>query len=427
MSSKFSKAFAIVSKKGKNAVYVLFSKTLNKGIGMISTMVITRVLTQVQYGIWTYAFNIFGYLELLSGLGLAAGAYQFGMENHGKNEEFKYYKYCLRKGIIINGVISALSISILLFIELPIKESKPYTIALCPLLILTYILLVLEYIFLSENRIAEYAKVLNINTILNAAGICLGSIIGIEGIVIGKYIAVIISIVQILIKLRKELNQIVKSSMFRFSEVKDLWHYSLFTGASAALNLLLYLLDITMIGSLMADAEQLSLYKVGTLIPSALSFIPNSVVTAYLPQIVYNRDNPIWIKKNVKKMYVGMAFLNICLCVFLYLLAPYIISFTSGLKYLPAVPVFRILIIGYGISGTFRTVSINLLAGFRKVNYNLFVSIVSGMLDIILNYILIKKYQMMGASYATLLVEIVTSILAFGYLIYYVNNGEKHV
>ena len=427
MGNRISKTLVTVSRKGKNALQVLISKTLNKGIGMISTMVITRVLTQTQYGIWSYAFNLFGYLELLSGFGLAAGAYQFGMENHGKDEEFRYYKYCLRNGIIINGIIAALSISVLFFIELPIRESKVYTMGLSPLLILTYILLVLEYIFLSENRIAEYAKVLNINTILNAGGICLGSFFGIEGIVIGKYIAAIISIVQILLKLRKELKKIVKSAMFRFVEVKDLWHYSIFTGASAALNLLLYLLDITMIGSLMANAEQLSLYKVGTLIPSALSFIPNSVVTAYLPKIVYNRNDSGWIRKNVKKLYIGMGILNLFLCISLYLLAPYIIGFTSGQKYLPAVPVFRILIVGYGISGTFRTVSINLLAGFRKVNYNLFVSVISGILDILLNYFLITKYQMIGASYATLLVEIVTSVLAFGYLMYYVNNGEKYV
>ena len=60
--------------------------------------------------------------------------------------------------------------------------------------------------------------------------------------------------------------------------------------------------------------------------------------------------------------------------------------------------------------------STNILAGLRKVNLNLIVSISSILADIILNYIFIQRFQAIGAAYATLSVEIITAILAFSFL-----------
>lgn len=406
-------------------IFMLFSNVLNKGLGLISTIVITRFFTQSEYGIWSCTLNIYGYIELLSGFGLAAGAYQFGMEVHGTVTEYKYYKYCLKNGVIINGIIIAFSMLLLFFFELPIVESKIYAIAICPLLIFSYILIVLEYIFLSENRIIEYAKVLNINTFFNVICVCIGSTFGIKGVIIGQYIAIVLSLLQVTYKLRNELLLIFKVNLFRFKEVVDMWHYSIFNGISSALNMLLYLVDITMVATITSSAEQISIYKVATLIPTALCFIPQSIITANLPRIVYNRSDKCWQKKHLKKLYTRLALLNFCICLFICLFAPFIIKIIFGEKYLSAIPVFMVLIVGFGISGTFRIPTLNFLAGFRRVNFNLFISITSVILNIILNYFLIANYQIIGAAYSTLIIQIVTSLLALCYLICYLNCGEK--
>ena len=60
---------------------MLTANVLNKVVAMVSNMVITRVLTKPEYGIWSYVLNIYSYVGLLTGLGLLSGAFQFGAEN----------------------------------------------------------------------------------------------------------------------------------------------------------------------------------------------------------------------------------------------------------------------------------------------------------------------------------------------------------
>ena len=94
-----------------------------------------------------------------------------------------------------------------------------------------------------------------------------------------------------------------------------------------------------MIANLIKDPILVAVYKVATIIPVALSFIPNSIVVALLPNIVQNRNNIPWLKKNIKKMFLGMGLFNLVLCCGLYLFAPIVIAVMSGKQYLSAVPI----------------------------------------------------------------------------------------
>jgi len=420
-----SKIRSIFEQLKTGVLQMLSANVLNKVISMLSNMVITRLLSQFQFGVWSYALNIYSYLELITGFGLAEGAYQFSAENHGTSKEFSYVKFCLKYGLIIDTFISGVGILILSLQTLSIPESKPYAMGICPLLLLTYIMNVNMYVLLGENRVPEYASITNINTVLNAILTCVGAIFGVTGILIGRYLAVLVSLIQISIKMKPEIKKIRSSEKIKLSDSKPIWHYSLYNGASSALNRVLYILDITMVGSMIGSAEQVAIYKIGTLIPTALGFIPSSVINAYLPRIIYHRNDSEWLQKNVKKIYFGVGILNIIICSILYVLAPYVITIISGQKYIVSVPIFRILIIGYGISGTFRTLSTNILAGLRRVTYNLLLSITSGCCDIAFNYFFISRIGTIGAAYATLGVEIVSSIMGISYAIYIIFFKDK--
>ena len=103
--------------------------------------------------------------------------------------------------------------------------------------------------------------------------------------------------------------------------------------------------------------------------------------------------------------------------------SPFIIRIISGEKYLASVPVLRVLTLGYFCSGTFRNLSLNLLAAFRRVHFGLFIAILTCVLDIGLNYYFIKGFGMIGAAYATFLVDIITAIISFGYVVYLLRKG----
>lgn len=406
-------------------IQLMGANVVNKVITMMSNMVITRLLSQYEFGIWSYVLNIYSYLELLSGLGLLSGAFQFGAEYHGKEDEFHFYRYCLKYGVIIDSVIVGIFLITSLFTQFSIAGTASYIRAYIPLIIITYSFNLLLTIFRCENRIKEYAKILNINTMLIAVGTCIGALAGVTGIVTGRYIAYGFALAQILFHSRKELKKIFRAKKLRPIQSKELWRYSLFTGVSTVLNQLIYLLDVSVVAVLITDAAEIAVYKCATLIPNALVFIPNSIIICVLPTIIQNRNDIVWLKKYIKKIYVYTGALNLLIGGMLIIISPFVITVIAGKGYTTSVPILRILLLDFIISGTFRTISTNVLAAMKRVSYNLFLSIVSGVCNIVFDFVFVKRFGAIGAAYATLGVVIVASILSFGYLIIIVRGKSR--
>ena len=364
---------------------MMSASVLNKVVSLISNVLVTRLLSVQEYGLWSFVQNQYSYLVLISGFGLLSGAFQFGTENRNQKEEFEYYSYCLKNGLLINSVLLLICFILSFWMDFSLEGVQGYLRVYLPILLLEYILNLLLTVLRCENRIPEYARILNLNTVLIALGTCVGALWGITGIIVGKYLSYLFSIAQVVKKTRTESKKIKAAQRIRWPQTRSLWHYSLFVGASSAMNCLIYLMDISMIANLIKDPILVAVYKVAAIIPVALSFIPNSIVVALLPNIVQNRNNIPWLKKIIKKMFLGMGLFNLVLCCGLYLFAPIVIAVMSGKQYLSAVPIFRILMAGYFFEGTFRLLSTNILAGLRCVNYGLFVSITSAVIDIVFN------------------------------------------
>ena len=402
----------------------LSANAINKIVGMISSMVITRLLTPKEYGIWSYTLNIYSYLTLVTGFGLISGALQFGTENHGEGDAFKYYRYCIKNGLLIDTILIFIVGLGICFFTLPIEGAKQYVVAILPILLFEYTLVIGQSVLRSQNRIKEYANVLNFNTITIAIGTCGGAIYGVNGVLAGRYLANIISFIYETRLLKNDVLEIKQADFLKNQEKRQLWRYSLYTGASSAMNCLVYSLDITFIAALIKDATEVGIYRVGTLIPNALQFIPSSVVVAILPTIIYNRNDIQWVRTNVKKVFLGLTVCNVIISGAVIFLSPLIIRIVSGSKYIASVPVLRILTLGYFFSGTFRGLSVNLLAAFRRVKFGLFISVVSCITDFVFNYFCIMKYGMIGAAYATFLVDIITAAISFVYVVVLLKKGS---
>ncbi len=404
----------------KGLVQMLGANALNKIITMVSGMVITRVLSKEVYGEWSIVLNIYSYFNLVSALGLTNGAFQFGAENQKTSKEYDYCSYCLRKGILINAVLVLFGLIYANIHEFSITGTGIFLAIYIPMLMLEYFMNSLLVILRCENRIKEYARVLNINTVLFAVGTCGGAFFGIIGVITGRYIAYTTSILILIRKMRPELNKIRKAESLSKLETVALWKFSLISCLSAAMNSLLYLIDVTMVTNLMVSAEQTAVYKVATIIPNSLNFIPSSIMVVILPTLIANNKNDKWLKSHIPKYYFALGALNAFVLLISIVGAPLIIRIISGNKYVSSVPPFRILMIGYAISSTFRIMSANILFGMKKVSVNMLVNIIAGLSDIALNMYMIPKHGMNGAAIATVLSEIIASILAFGAVLYYI-------
>ena len=426
MLDRFKQESRIIIERLRQGILQVFTaNVINKIIVMVSNMVITRVLTKPEYGVWSFVLNIYSYASLITGLGLATGAFQFGAENRGNEKEFSFYKYCLSIGLIANSIISLGFICSSFLIDFSIEGSTPYIRAYVPIILLEYTVEILLTILRCQSRMTEYARVLNINTILVAGLTCLGALCGVGGVIVGKYVAAILSISYLVYIARPEIKKIISSNWVSGQQKKELWHYSFFTGLSSTLNRMLYLIDVSMIASLIKSATDVANYKVATLIPNSLTFIPSSVIIVVLPNIIAHNRDFTWLRKNVKKTYLCLFVLNVIIGIVLTAFAPLIINILSGSQYADSIKPFRILVFGYVIAGTFRYLSTNILAGLRRVVFNLIISLLTGIADIILNYFLIRIWGMNGAAYATLSVEILASVISFGFVVFVLKNKKE--
>ena len=119
-----------------------------------------------------------------------------------------------------------------------------------------------------------------------------------------------------------------------------------------------------------------------------------------------------------------MAILCGSISIILILFSRVAIQVLWGSQYLDGVPVFRVLALSFFFLGTFRSTSTNILQALGKIKFNLYVSVIAGVANIVLDYFFINHYGIMGAAIATLLVTVLASVISFPYLVWSLNASE---
>ena len=400
----------------KGFFHIIGSNILNKIMQFCSGIFIVRVLTKEEFGVFTYAQNLLAFFLLINGLGISNGFLQYGSRNID-NEELKnsIANYSLKYGVGINFLISFLIIIYSIFGKFKVEEAR---IIFRMMLFFPIIALVIEMIqiYLRINlKNKEMAKISNLNTFFNLIGMLLGSYVyGIIGLVIGKYIGNLIS----LFNCCKYLKNILSKTILNISQElkKEIIKFSIIAVFNNGIAQLLYIIDIFLIGIIMADKNIIASYKTATLIPFALNFIPLSVMAYLYPYIAKNIENKVILRKYLKQLLIYLGGVNLIISIVLILFSSLIITIIFGKNYLDSKNIFIILSIGYFIAGTFRIPFGNMLAAMGKLKCNFYTTLFSGILNIILDIIFIKKYGSIGAAVATVSIFIFSSILG-GYFI----------
>jgi O-antigen/teichoic acid export membrane protein len=415
-------------KKYKDAIKKLFNKgffhvagsnILNRLITAITNILIARFLGKYDYGVFGAAYNIYSIFIIFSGLGMTGAILVYCSENRTNDKKKAYYKYGLISGFIAS---IALSLGMLLygaFTTIGIIESHRYIILLSMLPLLDYVMQYFLVIFRSQKQNEQYAKYINVASFSYLVLGCVGARFwGITGTILGRYISYLIVIV-VTIKPILPYVKVEASEHIRLGKkkTKELWSFSIKNGISSALNQILYLIDVALISALILDAEVVASYKVAILIPEGLSFIPSSLMIFLVPIIAEHNTDGKWLRQNTKKIILYSGIMNVLISVVLFFLAPYIICLLWGSEYLDSVPCFRILAINYFFMATFRMPCTNILAVLHKVNFNLWLGIAAGILDIVLDYVLIINLGAVGAALATISTVLFISFISVPYLI----------
>ena len=405
--------------------YVFGSSILNKVITFISTTLLVRIVSKTEYGSFSFAWNIFSFILLFSGFGIESGSMQVLSENEEDQYKFNgFYQYGLRTGMKFNVLLAFITIVIALFINLPINGSNEI------LLILSFLPegMFIYGMQISFLRSLKENKKFSALSIINTVTLMLFSLLGARifkarGMAFAYYFANIITIVFGTRYLRVPFISTGYKNINNYDK-RDLLSISGISMINNGLAQILYLSDVFIVGIVMTNNSSVATYKVATTIPTALTFIPTSIVIFIYPYFASHRKDTEWCLSKFKQTIFAVGAFNIIITLILLLLAPQIIIFVFGKQYSDAIYPFRILVISYLFQGTFRVISGNLLITQRKLLFNTIEGIISGLINIIADYFFISYYGLIGAAYATLIVMILSGIFCTTYLLYTLKKAK---
>ena len=396
--------------------HIFSSSVINKILTFLSNIIVVRLISKLDYGVFVYADNIVSMILIATGMGLVSGTFQLCSEKKDEEKD-EIFKYGSAIGIKFNIILSIILVFISQFASMKFDSAGEYLLLLSINPILLIIFDFQQIYFRSKMENKKYAMISSLNTFLVVMGAIVGVILAsVNGMIIGRNTAYLVTIIFVFYK----LNVPIRLSRGHISkeDKKALFKISIISMLNNGMSQLLYLLDIFLLGLILADESVIASYKVATVIPTAMAFIPSAIVTYIYPYFAANKDNKKWCLKNYYKLIKYFGGVNLVLTIVMIIFAELIVIFVYGAKYVDSALCFRILAISYFFSGTFRMISGNLLVTQRRLGFNLMVNIVSGSLNIVGNIILIPTLESLGAAITTLMVVVVSSMLSTIYYIY---------
>lgn len=398
--------------------HIFGSSAINKIIAFLSSFILIRILTKSEYGIFTYAWNIYCIVLVLSGMGMDSAVLQVMSERSGDEEYGKSASsFGLKVGFLVNIFLSLVILFIGLFAKLKIEAARPLLIMLCALPPLQLIFNMSSVYLRASRKNKEYSRLM----VLNSLSVLIMSVAGAvllheAGMVVGQYAAYTVSVVLCVFCFKSVCLRSDKP--FPKEERSPLFRIAIISMINNSLSQLMYLLDVFVLGIVDPQETLLASYKVATVIPTALTFIPSSLVIYVYPYFAEHKDDKKWCLDHYKKLLLGFGAFNLLVSGCLVLFAPLIIRLVFGAQYLDCLPVFRLLSINYFFSGTFRIISGNLLVTQRKLKFNLLIAIITSSLNVVFDFLFITWWGSIGAAVVTMTVVLISSVMSTAYLIH---------
>lgn len=392
--------------------HIFGANIVNKVVAFATNIVIVWFLAKDDYGVFSYANNIYSFMALVTGFGLLTGMFQLCSERRPQAEKDAVLWYSFSRGVLIDLILAFVFFVLGVTLVLPIEQAGFYLAMLSPLLVMDYGFQFASVALRSKRENKKFAYLQTINTVCYFAFGCLGAFaLGIVGTIAGRYIAYGISLIASVGFLKLANSSL--SSRFKLSASlkRDLWGYSIPTQLSSAINQMTFLLDVFLVGFFVAEASSVASYKVATMLPEGLLFIPSSLILFIMPYFIEHNQDRLWFSRYLKLFLFGGGLVYAAVTLILVIFAPSIIDLLWGADYLDATIAFRALAVCFFFSAL-RASCTNLLCAVRAVKSNLVVSMASLAANVILCLFLIPRFGINGAAFAPLVVSIVAAIFA---------------
>lgn len=406
----------------KGFLHIFGANTSAQFLFMLSSILLVRLLDVEVYGFWSNAFNIFSLITLLQGAGANIGIIQFCSKDQKDNKARRLFLFGNKLSVTANSIILVLSLVFLYIYEFKIPNTNRVVAILAVSMFFLGLAENYKNYFRATLRNREFSfSVLFFAIYRSSSLLVLGYFFSLPGLIISQMSSYLFD--YLFCRYLDKIN-ILHLPVLESKTKSEFVKFSLISVGNNLISRLLYLIDTFLVGQILASSILVAHYKTATLLPSNLIFISQSVILFVYPYIRKNVTNKEYVKRKYITVIKQLAIINLILTVSLYFLAPFVVRLLFSDKYTESIPALKVLLIGFFFAGTFRIPAGNFIAAIHKIKVNVVITGVSGVLNIVLDYLFIVRYGIIGAAYATTLVFILNSIMSNSYLIYYFKKGN---
>lgn len=393
-----------------NIVWLFFDKIVRMGGGLLIGVLVARYLAPERYGALNYAIAFSSLFGAIATLGIDRIAVREIIKRPLEHSEIMGTLFIMRLLIgfliLLTSVISAYFINDKNFL-------KAVLVGVCSSVYIIQSVLVIDFYYQAEVK-SKYT-VITQNIAFLISGVIKVILIYLKAsliwfasvIVVEAFLASILLVISYQIRIES-----IKKWKFKpylvGSFLKDSWPYII-----SNLTAIIYMrIDQIMIGNMLSEA-QLGLYSVAVKISEVWFFIPMSIVASLFPAIIKSKSlgREIFLLR-MQKLCDLLTYFGIVVAIVIGFISEFVIVKLFGAEYSAASGVLKLhvwtgAVICFGAIGSAWITTENL----QKITF--VKSILGALSNVVLNLIWIPVYGIKGAALATVIAQLVTTLVFY--------------
>lgn len=346
-------------------------------------------------------------LVIIGTLGLNVSTLKLCSDSKYADKSNQLFSVALKYVIITSGIVYLISIFLAQnhFFSNDIIVNNlaiVFLISVIPssvnLVIISYYQAVKE--FKSLSKIQVTTKILGILLL-----VILSYFFGISGYSIGYVLTFLLTFIFLILPYLKKITYLKGY----FKEHWELAKYSLVANLLSRINLSI---DIIIINFILSEPQQLGQYAFALNFIFMLDVIPKSIQQISIPYFSEKSNNyKSWMK--VYKRYNKILLFVILIVTFLsILIVPVFIHYVFEGKYDDSIKYFLILIFGW-LFRSLTYLKTGSVIGLGEIKYNFYAALFLLPINIMLIYLFISNYNILGVAYANVIIGILTFFIVF--------------
>ncbi|NOV00008.1 flippase [Paenibacillus planticolens] len=396
------KIIQLMNKALKMGFFHLLSANLLLQIaGFGGQILLTRIVPVDDIGRIRVVQSFFGIITILASAGVSTTILKLCSEKiteKTKNE-------ILNQGILICTITSVLSIIVVFVIarlggfsnDNAINSIMQLYMLLIPLFAFTN--LFVAYLQ-SQKKIHKMSKVQSYSRVLIILlSTFTAFLFGIYGYVIGLVVSNVLTFIVLIMVIKRDM----KFVFFTKSGSETTKKMLKFSGLALATSIswqALQSIGIIMANYMNVDSHEIAYYGIGTLIITTMMIIPSTITQIMVPYISEKHDDRLEINRLLKKYEQRVIIVMFVVVILSYLILPILIPFAFGVNYINSIPYFKVLLIGL-LFWSMYSPKHNTLMSIGRIDLNLYANIISVVINVVLNFILIRYLGMLGIALAS--------------------------